>query len=163
MKKAKEIQNREGKEEYAYQTSWGISTRLIGALIMAHGDERGLKLPPRVAPVQVKIIPIAMHKEGVLEKAEELRKRLAKEFRVELDARDQVTPGFKFNECELKGIPVRIEMGPRDIENGKCIIVRRDTLEKKEIELSNLENEVREILESVQENMYKNYKPVFAG
>ena len=113
------FQNRDGKEEYAYQTSWGISTRLMGALIMAHGDERGLKLPPNVAPIQVKIIPIAMHKEGVLEKAKELEETLKKEFRVELDARDQVTPGYKFNESELKGIPVRIEIGPRDIENRK--------------------------------------------
>ncbi|MCI8393349.1 MAG: proline--tRNA ligase [Clostridia bacterium] len=148
------FQNREGKEEYAYQTSWGISTRLMGALIMAHGDERGLKLPPRVAPIQVKIIPIAMHKAGVLEKAEELKEVLKKEFRVEVDSREQVTPGFKFNECELKGIPLRIEIGPRDIENGKCIIVRRDTLEKKEIELVNLESEVRKCLEDIQKNMY---------
>ena len=86
---------------------------------MAHGDERGLKLPPRVAPVQVKIIPIAMHKEGVIPKAEELEGILSKKFRVELDAREQVTPGYKFNDCELKGIPLRIEMGPRDIENRK--------------------------------------------
>ena len=149
------FQNREGKEEYAYQTSWGISTRLMGALIMAHGDERGLKLAPKLAPIQVKIIPIAMHKEGVLEKAEELKERLSKEFRVELDDRKEVTPGFKFNECELKGIPLRIEIGPRDIENGKCIIVRRDTLEKKEIELTNLENEIRETLEEIQKNMYR--------
>ena len=94
------FQNREGKEEYAYQTSWGISTRLIGAVIMGHGDERGLKLPPKVAPIQVRIIPIAMHKEGVLEKAEELKKSLEKDFRIEVDSRDQVSPGFKFNDCE---------------------------------------------------------------
>lgn len=149
------FQNRDGKEEYAYQTSWGISTRLIGALIMAHGDERGLKLPPKVAPVQVKIIPIAMHKEGVLEKAEELKETLKKEFRVEVDGRSQVTPGFKFNECELKGIPVRIEIGPRDIENGKCIIVRRDTLEKREVELINLEEEIRKTLNDIQKNLYE--------
>ena len=111
------FQNREGKEEYAYQTSWGISTRLIGAIIMAHGDERGLKLPPKVAPIQVRIIPIAMHKEGVLEKAEEIKNLLAKDFRVDVDARDQFSPGYKFNDCELKGIPVRLEIGPRDIEN----------------------------------------------
>ena len=111
------FQNREGKEEYAYQTSWGISTRLIGAVIMAHGDNRGLKLPPRVAPIQVEIIPIAMHKEGVLEKAEELKNMLSKNYRVEVDGRKELTPGYKFNDCELKGIPVRIEIGPRDIEN----------------------------------------------
>lgn len=152
------FQNRDGKEEYAYQTSWGSTTRLIGALIMAHGDERGLKLPPRVAPIQVKIIPIAMHKEGVLEKAEELKNILKKDFRVELDSRDKVTPGYKFNECELKGIPVRIEMGPRDIESGKCIIVRRDTFEKKEVELANIENEIKETLEDIQKNMFEECK-----
>ncbi len=125
------FQNREGKEEYAYQTSWGSTTRLIGAIIMAHGDERGLKLPPKVAPVQVKIIPIAMHKEGVIEKAEELRDILKKSFRVELDARDEVTPGYKFNECELKGIPVRIEIGPRDIENRKMYNCKKRYIREK--------------------------------
>ena len=149
------FQNRDGKEEYAYQTSWGISTRLIGALIMAHGDERGLKLPPRVAPVQVRIIPIAMHKEGVLEKAEELKNTLNKNFRCEVDSREQVTPGYKFNDCELKGIPLRIEMGPRDIENGKCILVRRDTLEKREVEIANIEEEVKNTLEDIQKSMYE--------
>lgn len=149
------FQNRAGKEEYAYQTSWGITTRLIGALIMAHGDERGLKIPPKVAPVQVKIIPIAMHKEGVIEKAEELKKELAKNFRVELDARSQVTPGYKFNECELKGIPLRIEIGPRDIENGECILVRRDTLEKQTVKLENLNEEIKIVLEEIQKNMYE--------
>ena len=149
------FQNREGKEEYAYQTSWGISTRLIGAVIMAHGDNRGLKLPPRVAPIQVRIIPIAMHKEGVLEKAEELKKKLEKDFRIEVDARDQVSPGFKFNDCELKGIPVRIEIGPRDIENGECILVRRDTLEKTTVKLEELSTKLKEMLEDIQENMFK--------
>lgn len=148
------FQNREGKEEYAYQTSWGISTRLVGAIIMAHGDERGLKLPPRVAPIQVMIIPIAMHKEGVLEKAEELKKQLADKFRVELDSREQVTPGYKFNDVELKGIPLRIEMGPRDIENNKCILVRRDTLEKREVSLDNLVEEVSKSLDDIQKNMF---------
>lgn len=149
------FQNREGKEEYAYQTSWGISTRLMGALIMAHGDERGLKLPPNVAPIQVRIIPIAQHKAGVLEKAQELKEALKNKFRIEVDGREQATPGFKFNECELKGIPIRIEIGPRDIENGKCIIVRRDTLDKKEVELNNLEDEIEKTLEDIQNNMYK--------
>ena len=148
------FQNREGKEEYAYQTSWGISTRLIGAVIMAHGDERGLKLPPKLAPIQVRIIPIAMHKEGVLEKAEEIKKSLEKDFRIELDAREQVTPGFKFNDCELKGIPVRIEIGPRDIENGECILVRRDTFEKVVVKLEELKVKLKEMLEDIQNNMY---------
>lgn len=148
------FQNREGREEYAYQTSWGISTRLIGALIMGHGDERGLKIPPKVAPIQVMIIPIAMHKEGVLDKAQEIEDVLKKEFRVEVDIREQFTPGYKFNDCELKGIPVRIEIGPRDIENGECTIVRRDTLEKKIIKICDINKEVKALLEEIQNNMF---------
>ncbi len=149
------FQNKEGKEEYAYQTSWGISTRLIGAIIMAHGDERGLKLPPKVAPIQVRIIPIAMHKEGVLEKAEEIKNLLAKDFRVDVDARDQFSPGYKFNDCELKGIPVRLEIGPRDIENGECILVRRDTAEKVTVKLENINEEVAKMLEDIHNNMFE--------
>ena len=148
------FQNREGKEEYAYQTSWGISTRLIGALIMAHGDNRGLKLPPKVAPIQVVIVPIAMQKEGVKEKAEELYNSLNKKFRTKADLRDNYTPGFKFNDWEMRGVPVRVEMGPRDIENGVAILVRRDTLEKETVEISNLENRIEELLEDIQKSMY---------
>ena len=148
------FQNREGKEEYAYQTSWGISTRLIGGIIMAHGDNRGLKLPPRIAPTQVIIIPIAMHKEGVLEKNRELYTELKKKFRVEIDERDNVTPGYKFNDCEMRGIPVRIEMGPRDIENGNVVVVRRDTQEKEVVALTNLETRLEELLEDIQTSMF---------
>ncbi len=148
------FQNREGKEEYAYQTSWGISTRLIGALIMAHGDNRGLKLPPKVAPIQVVIVPIAMQKEGVKEKAEELYNSLNKKFRTKADLRDNYTPGFKFNDWEMRGVPVRVEMGPRDIENGVAILVRRDTLEKETVEIANLENRIEELLEDIQKSMY---------
>ena len=148
------FQNREGNQEYAYQTSWGISTRLIGAIIMAHGDNRGLKLPPKVAPIQAVIVPIAMHKEGVKEKAEELYNSLKDKFRMEIDIRDQVSPGFKFNDWEMKGVPVRIEIGPRDIEAGKCIVVRRDTLEKIEVNLDELSDKLNEILEAIQKNMY---------
>ena len=148
------FQNREGKEEYAYQTSWGSSTRLIGGVIMAHGDNRGLKLPPRVAPIQVVIVPVAMHKEGVKEKAQELYNMLDEKYRVELDAREQYSPGFKFNYWEMKGVPVRIELGPRDIENGKCVVVRRDTLEKIDVNLNELKEKLSEILESIQKNMY---------
>ncbi len=149
------FQNREGKEEYAYQTSWGISTRLIGAVIMAHGDNRGLKLPPKVAPIQIVIVPVAIHKEGVKEKAEELYNELSKKYRVELDVREQYTPGYKFNDWEMKGVPVRIEIGPRDIEANKCIIVRRDTLEKYEIDLDEVSNKLGEVLEDIQKNMYR--------
>ena len=150
------FQNREGKEEYAYQTSWGISTRLIGALIMAHGDNRGLKLPPRVAPIQVVIVPIAMKKEGVLEKSNELFEKLkSSKYRVNLDDRDQYSPGYKFNDWEMRGVPVRIELGPKDIENNKCVVVRRDTQEKIEISLDEIETKLQVILEEIQNNMFK--------
>ena len=149
------FQNREGKEEYAYQTSWGISTRLIGAIIMAHGDSRGLKLPPKVAPIQVVLVPIAMHKEGVKEKAEEIYEKLNKKFRMKLDLREQYSPGYKFNDWEMRGVPLRIEMGPRDIENGTCILVRRDTLEKITVSIDNLEEEINNLLELIQKNMFE--------
>ena len=152
------FQNREGKEEYAYQTSWGISTRLIGAVIMAHGDNRGLKLPPRVAPIQVVIVPVAMHKEGVKEKAEELYNSLSEKYRVELDVREQYSPGYKFNDWEMRGVPVRIEIGPRDIEANKCVVVRRDTAEKIDVSLDELSEKLNEILENIQKNMYEECK-----
>lgn len=148
------FQNREGKEEYAYQTSWGISTRLLGAVIMAHGDNRGLKLPPKVAPIQVVIVPIAQHKEGVLDKANEIYSELKNEFRVKLDDRDNYSTGFKFNDWEMRGVPVRIEMGPRDIENGVVILVRRDTGEKETVELENLKTRLEELLEQIQKDMF---------
>ena len=149
------FQNRDGKEEYAYQTSWGSSTRLIGGLIMAHGDNRGLKLPPRVAPIQVIIVPIAQHKEGVLDKVQELENRLTKAFRVKVDDRDKYSPGYKFNYWEMKGIPLRLEIGPRDIENNQCILVRRDNQEKITVSLDNLEEEISKILEKIQNNMFE--------
>ena len=149
------FQNREGKEEYAYQTSWGISTRLIGGIIMAHGDNRGLKLPPKVAPIQAVIVPIAMHKEGVKEKAEELYNTLKKDYRMELDIRNQYSPGYKFNDCEMRGVPVRIELGPRDIENGVCVVVRRDTSEKIEMKIDELKEKLSGILDDIQSNMYQ--------
>ena len=152
------FQNKEGKQEYAYQTSWGISTRVLGAIIMAHGDNRGLKLPPRVAPIQAVLVPIAIHKEGVQEKAEELYKALKDKFRMEIDLRDQVSTGYKFNDWEMKGVPVRIEMGPRDIENKECILVRRDTSEKVTVKLDDLEKKLAELLEDIQENMFNECK-----
>ena len=149
------FQNRDGKLEYAYQTSWGSTTRLIGAIIMAHGDNRGLKLPPRVAPIQVEIIPIAQHKEGVEEKVSEVYDKLKEKFRVEKDFRKQVSPGVKFNDCEMRGIPLRLEMGPRDIENGECVLVRRDTSEKIAVKLENLEETISKLLEDIQNNMFE--------
>ena len=149
------FQNREGKLEFAYQTSWGISTRLIGAIIMAHGDNRGLKLPPRVSPIQIEVIPIAQHKEGVEEKVSEVYERLKTKYRVEADFRKQVSPGVKFNDCEMRGIPLRLEMGPRDIENGECVLVRRDTSEKISVKLENLEKTIEKLLEEIQNNMFE--------
>lgn len=149
------FQNREGKEEYAYQTSWGISTRLIGAVIMAHGDNRGLKLPPKVAPIQAVIVPIAMHKDGVLEKAQELSDRLGKSYRVEIDSRENVTPGYKFNDWEMRGVPVRIELGPKDIENNNCVVVRRDTSEKLVIGLDEIDSKLNNILDNIQKYMFE--------
>ena len=152
------FQNRDGKEEYAYQTSWGSSTRLIGALIMAHGDNRGLKLPPRVAPVQVVIVPIAQHKAGVLDKVYEIKNSLSNEFRIKVDDRDKYSPGYKFNYWEMKGVPIRLEMGPRDIENGECILVRRDTAEKITVKLDNLKEEIGKMLDSIHNNMFEECK-----
>ena len=148
------FQNREGKEEYAYQTSWGISTRLIGAVIMAHGDNRGLKLPPRVAPIQVVIIPIAQHKEGVLEKVSEIYSNLNKKYRVKFDDRDNCSTGFKFNDWEMRGVPVRVEIGPKDLENNQAVLVRRDTGEKETVELKKLDERLESLLEEIQKNIY---------
>ena len=152
------FQNRDGKEEYAYQTSWGISTRLIGAVIMAHGDNRGLKLPPKVAPIQIVIIPVAMHKNGVKEKAKELYDMLVKKYRVELDQREQYSPGYKFNDWEMRGVPIRIEIGPRDIENNKCVLVRRDTGEKIDIDLNEIVTRLDNILKDIQNSMFNECK-----
>ncbi|MDD2648732.1 MAG: proline--tRNA ligase [Eubacteriales bacterium] len=148
--------SREGKLEYVYETSWGVSTRLIGAIIMAHGDDRGLRMPPRIAPIQVVLLPIAFHKEGVLEETNKVFERLKNAgFRIKLDDRDTVSPGFKFNEWEMKGVPLRLEMGPRDIENHQVMACRRDTNEKTVLTLDNLENEVSELLDEIQKGMYE--------
>ena len=152
------FQNRDGKEEYAYQTSWGSTTRLIGAIIMAHGDNRGLKLPPKVAPIQVEVIPIALHKEGVEENVSKIYERLKLKFRVEADFRKQVSPGVKFNDSEMRGIPIRLEMGPRDIENGECVLVRRDTFEKITVKIEEVEEKIEELLESIHINMFETCK-----
>ena len=138
--------------KYVHQTSWGMTTRMIGAIIMVHGDDSGLVLPPRIAPTQVMVIPIAMHKEGVLEKAQDIRDRLAKDFRVKLDATDK-SPGWKFSEQEMKGIPVRIEMGPKDIEAGQAVMVRRDTREKLVVSLEELEEKLAQVLDAMQKDM----------
>ena len=150
--------DKDGELKFPYQTSWGVSTRLIGALIMAQGDQRGLALPPRVAPIQTIVIPIASHKEGVIEKAEELYKELmAAGIRAEKDFTDN-TPGWKFNEWEMKGVPLRIEQGPRDIENGVVQVVRRDTFEKIEVKREGLAQTIIKLLDEVHENMYNKAK-----
>lgn len=147
--------NKEGVLEYGYSTSWGVSTRLIGALVMVHGDERGLKMPPNVAPIQTVIIPIASKKEGVVEKCEEVKALLENaDIRVKLDNSNN-TPGWKFNEYEMKGVPLRLEIGPRDIENGVATAVRRDTYEKVQLNLNNILNEVQALLNDIQANMLK--------
>lgn len=149
------FQNKDGEQEYAYQTSWGISTRLIGAVIMAHGDNRGLKLPPKVAPIQVVIVPIAQQKENVLEENKKLNEKLSKKFRTKLDDRDNYSVGYKFNDWEMRGVPVRLEMGPRDIENEQVTLVRRDTQEKMIVKISEVEEKISELLEDIQKSMYE--------
>ena len=142
--------------KYVHQTSWGMTTRLIGAVIMVHGDNSGLVLPPKIAPTQVMVIPIMQKKEGVLEKAAELKDRLAaKGFRVKVDDTDK-SPGWKFPEQEMRGIPVRVEIGPKDIEANKCVICRRDTREKLECSLDELEAKIGEVLEKMQVEMLEN-------
>ncbi len=143
--------SKENKLEYVHQTSWGMTTRTIGAVIMVHGDNSGLVLPPKIAPTQVVIIPIQQRKEGVLEKAFELRDRLGA-FRVKVDDTDK-SPGWKFSDQEMRGIPLRVEIGPKDMEAGKCVICRRDTREKLEVSLDELETRVGEILAAMQVEM----------
>ena len=145
--------DKNSQKQYVHQTSWGVTTRLIGAIIMVHGDDSGLVLPPRVAPTQVIIVPIAQHKEGVLEKAEELRERISKVARVKADTSDKM-PGWKFNEWEMKGVPVRVEIGPKDIENNVAVLVRRDTREKEVVSLDNLETRITELLNEIHDNLY---------
>ena len=138
--------------KYVHQTSWGMTTRLIGAVIMVHGDDSGLVLPPKIAPTQVMIIPIQQRKEGVLDKAYELADSLKGSYSVKVDDSDK-TPGWKFSEQEMRGIPIRVEIGPKDIEAGKCIICRRDTREKIEVALSELNQKVGEVLDTMQKEM----------
>ena len=147
-------QGRDNKLHYPHQTSWGVSTRMIGAIIMVHGDDDGLVLPPRVAPIQVALIPIAQHKEGVLDKVYEVADVLKKDFRVKVDASDKA-PGWKFSEYEMKGVPVRVELGPKDIEKNQCVIVRRDNREKIFVSLDNLAEEVQKALDAVHNAMYE--------
>lgn len=143
------------QEKYVWQTSWGTTTRLIGAIVMVHGDERGLKLPPKVAPIQVIIVPIMFDKtkKEVLEKVENIRTILKRDFRVEIDARDEYTPGWKFNEWEMKGVPLRLEIGPKDLAQGQVVLVRRDSGEKIVVKEEKLMETIKELLNKIQENL----------
>ena len=145
---------KDNKLHHPFQTSWGTTTRLIGAIIMTHGDDNGLVLPPAVAPIQLVIIPIASHKEGVLEKANELKSKLANVCRVKLDDSDN-SAGWKFAEYEMKGVPLRLEIGPKDIENNRCVVVRRDNGEKVFVSLDELETKIPELLEAVRDGLYQ--------
>lgn len=144
--------------QYVHQTSWGMTTRLIGAIIMVHGDDSGLVLPPKIAPVQVMVIPIQQHKEGVLEKAAALKEQLAASgIRVKLDDTEK-SPGWKFSEQEMRGIPIRIEIGPKDIEAGQCVLVRRDTREKTFVTFEALETRTKELLDQIQTELLERAK-----
>ena len=144
---------RDNTLQYPYQTSWGVSTRLIGAIIMAHGDDDGLILPPAIAPVQVVIVPVAAHKPGVIEKCRELADEIGKYARVKLDDSDK-QPGWKFAQWEMKGVPVRLEVGPRDIENGQCVLVRRDTREKQFVKFEELATAIPAAMQELAKDLY---------
>ena len=150
-----QFQGRDGKLTNPYQTSWGVSTRLIGATIMVHGDDNGLVLPPQVAPIQVVIIPVAQNKPGVIPAARDVARRLENlGLRVKLDDSDK-TPGWKFSEWEMKGVPLRVELGPRDIEKGQLVLAKRNTGEKIVIETAELENKAQELLKVIHKEMYE--------
>ena len=145
---------RDNQLHHPHQTSWGVSTRMIGGIIMTHGDNSGLVLPPRIAPIQAMVIPVAMHKEGVLEAAGGLLERLkAAGVRTKLDDSDQ-SMGWKAAEYEMKGVPLRVEIGPKDIEKDQCCICRRDTGEKSFVPLAQLEEDVKWLLDEVHKSLY---------
>ena len=149
------------KEAYAWQTSWGLSTRTIGAVVMAHGDDKGLVLPPRIAPLQIVVVPIVFkeNKESVISKAKEIAKKLkSKNYDVHIDDRDGYTPGWKFNEWELKGVPLRIEIGPKEVEAEQLVLVRRDSNEKTTIKIKDMEKKVEQALNDIQDNLFKKAK-----
>ena len=149
--------DKDNQLKYCHQTSWGVSTRMIGGIIMVHGDDNGLVLPPKVAPIQSIIIPIQQHKEGVLDKAYELKARLEKVARMSIDDSDKM-PGWKFAEHEMRGVPVRIELGPKDIEKNQCVLVRRDNREKYFVSLDEVETKLVELLDDIQQTLYDNAK-----
>ena len=159
--KAYDIQflNKEGKKEYAWQNTWAITTRMIGVMFAVHGDDKGLVIPPKVAPVQAVIVPILFEKDKkkLLKKAKEIQKSL-KNQKVELDDREEYSPGWKFNEWEIKGVPLRIELGPKDLEKNQAVLVRRDTGEKEFVKIKDITKSVKETLDKIQESLFKNSK-----
>ncbi len=150
---------KDGKEQLAWQTSWGVSTRVIGALIMMHGDDKGLVLPPKVAPIQAVIVPIFFEKgkEKIMRKCSEIKKSLAG-ISVHIDERDGYTPGWKFNEWEMKGVPVRIELGPKDLESSQAVVARRDTGKKETVPLKELAKKVDSLLKDIQSSLFTKAK-----
>ncbi len=152
------FEDREQRLQYVWQTSWGVSTRLIGALVMSHGDDSGLRFPPRVAPIQVVIVPIAMGnwKENILPICEKIKDQLSQAgCRVHLDSREEFTPGWKFSEWEMRGVPLRLEVGPREIKENRCLAARRDTQTKEPLLLESLSQKIPEILEDIQASLFK--------
>ena len=145
---------RDNKLAYPFQTSWGVSTRLIGAIIMTHGDNDGLVLPPAVAPIQVIVIPVAQHKPGVLDKAREITAQIGKFCRAKMDDSDN-SPGWKFAQYEMKGVPLRLEIGPKDMEKNQCVLVRRDTREKIFVPLDQLEERIPQLLEELRQGLFQ--------
>ena len=158
--------DKENIENFAWQTSWGVSWRLIGALIMVHGDDKGLVLPPRVSPIQVVIVPIyysESDKEQIIKKSKEIEQTLSKmKIRVHIDIRDEFTPGYKFHDWEMKGVPLRIEIGPKDLAKGKMVLVRRDDLKKTDLSFDNVENGIDSMLNDIQQNLFEKAKGFLA-
>ncbi|MCX8179557.1 MAG: proline--tRNA ligase [Candidatus Aenigmarchaeota archaeon] len=149
--------DKDSKEKYAWQTSWGLSTRTIGALVMVHGDDKGLVLPPKIAPIQIIIVPIESKNKTILTKAEELKKKLETHYRVEIDLREY-TPGWKFNDWELKGVPLRIEIGQKEVKNKQLVVFRRDKMCREVIEEKGLERKIEHLIEDVQKNLFEKAK-----
>jgi len=148
--------DKDSKEKYAWQTSWGLSTRTIGALVMVHSDNKGLVLPPKIAPIQIVIVPIGAEKtKAVINKARDIAAKLKKHYTVELDEREEYTPGWKFNYWELKGVPIRIEIGPRDVENRKLTLFRRDKCTKETVDENVIERHLKNLMEDIQKNLFE--------
>lgn len=151
------VQDKDKNKVYPWQNSWGFSTRSIGGLIMAHGDENGLKLPPNIAPIQVVIIPIPGHKLA-FEKSKEIESLLKTDFRIETDLAEGETAGFKFNHWEIKGVPIRLEIGDRDLADNSVVLCRRDTGEKQKVKIEELKNHLKDILSEIQTNLFEKHK-----